>query len=128
PSAAQAMAKAMEVDPLDASTTVVPGWTRPSATARARTWEAMRSLVEPLGSWYSSLSQMVQPDSGSSQATAGVRAASRASRRPGSNVTPGCCPFPLRGASPGPVIITDNPAPGEPALPRTALAPRQPRR
>jgi hypothetical protein len=43
---------------------------------------------------------MVHPDPGSSQATVGVRAESRASRRPGSNVTPGCCPVRPSRASP----------------------------
>jgi hypothetical protein len=37
---------------------------------------------------------MVQPDPGSAHATVGVRAASNASRRPGSNVTPGMLPRP----------------------------------
>jgi hypothetical protein len=85
PRAPQAMAKAMDVDPLDASTTVVPGWTRPAATARLSTWAASRSLVDPLGSWYSSLSHMVQPLGASSQGTVGVVMASTASRRSGAN-------------------------------------------
>ena len=85
PRAAQAMANAIDVDPLDASTTVVPAWTRPVSTARRSTWAASRSLVDPLGSWYSSLSQMVQPDTGSSSATVGVVASTSAVRRSGSN-------------------------------------------
>src|SRR5690606_4542215 len=85
PSAAHAMAKAIDVEPLEASTTVVSGPTCPSATARARTWAANRSFVDPLGSWYSSFSQIVQPE-GSSRGTVGVPAPSRGSSRAGSNV------------------------------------------
>ena len=78
------MANAIDVEPLDASTTVVPAWTRPVSTPRRSTWAASRSLVDPLGSWYSSLSQIVQPDTGSSSATVGVVASTSGVRRSGS--------------------------------------------
>ena len=84
PRAAHAMANAIDVEPLDASTTVVPAWTRPVSTPRRSTWAASRSFVDPLGSWYSSLSQMVQPDTGSSSATVGVVASTSGVRRSGS--------------------------------------------
>ena len=44
------MLNAIEVDPLDASTTTVEGDTSPDAIACATMFVAIRSLVHPLGS------------------------------------------------------------------------------
>ena len=43
------MLNAIEVDPLDASTTTVEGDTSPDAIAYATMFVAIRSLVHPLG-------------------------------------------------------------------------------
>jgi hypothetical protein len=43
------MPSAIEVDPLDASTTTVDGDTSPDAIAKATMLVAIRSLVHPLG-------------------------------------------------------------------------------
>ena len=50
PTVAQAMLSAIEVEPLDASTTTVEGETSPDAIAYATMFVAIRSLVHPLGS------------------------------------------------------------------------------
>ena len=50
PTVAQTMLNAIEVDPLDASTTTVEGDTSPDAIAYATMFVAIRSLVHPLGS------------------------------------------------------------------------------
>ena len=47
---AQTMLNAIDVDPLDASTTTVEGDTSPDAIAYATMLVAIRSLVQPLGS------------------------------------------------------------------------------
>ena len=61
PTVAQTMLSAIEVDPLDASTTTVVGETSPEAIACATMSVAIRSLVQPLGSRWSSFSHRVQP-------------------------------------------------------------------
>ena len=63
---------AMLVDPLDASTTVPPGWISPRRKALLRMYVAIRSLVEPLGLRNSSLHQIVGPSSLSRTGTKGV--------------------------------------------------------
>ena len=61
PTVAQTMPNAIEVDPLDASTTTVEGVTSPDSMACATMFVAIRSLVHPLGSRYSSFNQSVHP-------------------------------------------------------------------
>ena len=72
PTVAQTMLSAIDVDPLDASTTTVPGRTSPDSMAWATMLVAIRSLVHPLGNRYSSLSHRVQPVRSSSKGTVGV--------------------------------------------------------
>jgi hypothetical protein len=55
------MLNAIEVDPLDASTTTVEGRTSPDSMACATMFVAIRSFVHPLGSKYSSFNQSVHP-------------------------------------------------------------------
>src|SRR5688572_24763753 len=80
PSDAHAIANAIEVDPLEASTTIVFSPITPVSTPWESTNDATRSLVEPLGKRYSSFNQMVHPLSTSSSGTHGVPPASRASQ------------------------------------------------
>ena len=61
PTVAQTMLNAIEVDPLDASTTTVEATTSPDSMACATMMVAIRSLVHPLGSRYSSFNQSVHP-------------------------------------------------------------------
>jgi len=63
PVIAQAIANAIEVDPLDASTTTVEAPTSPDSMACATMSVAIRSFVHPLGRRYSSFNQIVQPES-----------------------------------------------------------------
>ena len=49
PTVAHTMLRAIEVDPLEASTTTVEGDTSPDAIACATMFVAIRSLVHPLG-------------------------------------------------------------------------------
>ncbi len=77
PRTAHAIAKAIDVEPLDASTTVLSSWISPVSIACERMNAATRSFVEPLGKRNSSFSQMVHPVAGSSIGTVGVPAASR---------------------------------------------------
>src|SRR5688500_12310327 len=80
PRRAHAMAKAIDVDPLDASTTAVRSSMSPPRIAWPRTWAARRSLVDPLGWRNSSFTQIVHPVASSSIGPVGVRTM-RASRR-----------------------------------------------
>ena len=74
------MASAIEVDPLDASTTTVVGKTSPEAMACATMLVAIRSLVQPLGSRWSSFSQSVQPVASSWTGMVGVSSGRRNSQ------------------------------------------------
>ncbi|MEZ4368749.1 MAG: hypothetical protein R2939_21100 [Kofleriaceae bacterium] len=80
PSAAHAIASAIEVEPLEASTTMVSSVTAPVSTPWPRMNAATRSLVEPDGNMNSALSQIVQPVASSSRGTAIVRPAMRCSQ------------------------------------------------
>src|SRR5689334_685355 len=71
PMAAHAIAKAIDVEPLDASTTTDAS----SSPAVARMRAAMRSFVDPLGISYSSFTQIVQPLAASLIGTVGVTVA-----------------------------------------------------
>ena len=77
---AHTIASAIEVDPLDASTTTVDGDTSPEAMPCATMLVAIRSLVQPLGSRWSSFSHSVQPVASSSTGTVGVSSGWRSSQ------------------------------------------------
>src|SRR4051794_37629015 len=77
PTVAQTMLSAIEVDPLDASPTTVEGDTSPDAIACATLFLAIRSLVHPLGSKYSSFNHSVHPLPSSSNGIVGVSSGSR---------------------------------------------------
>jgi len=77
PITAQAIAREIEVEPLDASHTIVSAVIAPVSTPCPRMNAATRSLVDPDGSRYSSLSQIVQPVGSSVIGMAKVRPAMR---------------------------------------------------
>ena len=79
PRAAHAMANAIDVDPLDASTTVVPAWTRPVSTAAAQHVGRQPVLGRPARELVLELEpDRCSPDTESSSATVGVVASTSA--------------------------------------------------
>src|SRR4051812_7803585 len=79
PTVAHTMLNAMDVEPLDASTTTVEEETSPDSMACATMFVAIRSLVHPLGSKYSSFNQRVHPVRSSWNGTVGVSSGNRSS-------------------------------------------------